>query len=64
MEGKAGMDTETKTNLKTVLGIVGLGALWADPAPLTWVLFAVIVSWILWVTALSHLVAARLGTRS
>jgi hypothetical protein len=57
------MDTETKTNLKTVLGIVGLCVLWADPPALTWVLFALIVSWILWVTVLSNLAAARLRNR-
>jgi hypothetical protein len=58
------VDTETKTNLKTALGIVGICAVWADPTLLTWVLSAVIVSWILWNTLLANLVAARLGKRS
>jgi hypothetical protein len=53
----------SNTDLKTALGIVALGALWADPAALTWVLFALIGSWILWVTVLCHLTTARLGKR-
>jgi hypothetical protein len=57
------MDTD-KTGLKTALGIVALAAVWADPGALTWVLFAVIGTWILWVTVLSNLAAARLGKRS
>jgi hypothetical protein len=58
------MDTQTKTSVKTALGIVGLSAIWIYPAALTWVLFAVIASWILWVTVLSNLAVARLGKRS
>ena len=54
------MDTQTKTNITTALGIVGLCAVWADPTALTWMLFAVIVSWIAWVAVLSQLAPARL----
>jgi hypothetical protein len=58
------MGEEAKTNLKTTLGIVGIVAVWADPKLLTWVLFAVIVAWVLWISLLPHLDATRLRKRS
>jgi hypothetical protein len=58
------MDTETKTNLKIALGLVGLCAIWFDPASLTWVLFAIIGCWIVWVSVVANLAAAWLGKRS
>lgn len=58
------MGKETNTNLKTALGVVGLLAVWIDPAALTWVLFAAIGLWTLAVPVRTDPVGARLRKRS